>query len=284
MGGRSNYKHLSGRARGAMGGEIEDAVTLLSELDEVDAPLIAALANDGGGVVLVGVAVGEDGGCEILGCAVDDEALASVAGAAAECIPPVPVEMVAENTAREPFLRIEVPGGLTPGELSRVLVPAEVADELILGLEALTAEVEALRQEVAELRAPLRETRSAARDTLTRLEELQRTARDGISRTRALARHLGADDKLVAWERRQLRALLAAAVGVAGKRARANDSDEVLTQVRKTWSRFTDWVSDEVVDPLQKDAGDLFRGGDGGDDTGGDDPEGDDTRGDDDEA
>jgi hypothetical protein len=82
---------------------------------------------------------------------------------------------------------------------------------------------------------------------LTRLDRVERTTKDAVARVRALARHLGADDKLVAWERRQLRNLMVAAVEMAGKKARPADADEVLGQVRKTWSRFTEWVSDEVT-------------------------------------
>ncbi len=261
------YKHLSGRARAVLAGESEDTVVWLPDPNELDAELVASLANEGGGVILAGVDEGGDGAGEILGCPVDGEALAAVDEAAAACVPPVPVDVVSENTARVPFLRIEVPPVTPPGGLSRILVPALVADELADGLETLTEEVGALRREVAELRGVVEENRAAAAEAATRLGEVQRTAKDAVSRVRALARHLGADDKLVAWERRQLRALLAAAVGVAGKRARPNDTDEVVRQVRKTWSRFTEWVSDEVVDPLQKDAGELFRGGEGGEDS-----------------
>ncbi len=274
MGDRTVYKHLSGRVRAALRGEIEEQVVCLATLEELEPTTLADIANDGGGVLLVGMD-GEDdteGGPGIRGCPVDAAALAVVAGAAGACLPPVRIEVVSENTARQAFLRIEVAAAEPGGELSRILVPAAVADELSVGLADLVAEIGALREEVAGLRRRVDETRAVVQPLAGKQEELQRTARDAVSRIRALARHLGADDKLVAWERRQLRSLLSAAIEVAGKRARPGDTDEVLQQVRKTWSRFTDWVSDEVVDTLQKDAGDLLRNA-GGDD----DPEADDS-------
>ena len=259
---RTTWKRLSQRARAALADELDEVVLGIDSLDELEAAALASMANRGGGIVLAGVAeVGDQGdaagGYDILGCEVDATARDHILDLARSCAPPIPVEILVENTAHTPFLRVEVPSAGESGAASRVLVPAHVAAELLDGLEELTAELTALRGEVEGLRARVAELHAASRQTQSRLDEVQRTARDSVGRVRALARHLGADDKLVAWERRQLRNLLSAAVDMAGKRARGGEQDDVVRQMRKTWSRFTEWVSDEVVDPLQRDDGPI---------------------------
>lgn len=238
------YKHLSGRARAALAGEIEGTVVLVAGPEDVDASLLADVANVGGGAVLVGV-VGDAEGHELLGCPVDDAEQGALLALGDACVPPLDLRIVAENTSRTPLLRIEV--APADDESGEILVPVDAVRALVDDTAALIERMEELRAQVAGLGRRLDETARTSREALTRLDRVERTTKDAVARVRALARHLGADDKLVAWERRQLRNLMVAAVEMAGKKARPADADEVLGQVRKTWSRFTEWVSDEVT-------------------------------------
>jgi len=251
---RGSYKHLSGRARAALAGEVEGTVILVDGIEDVDASLLADVANLGGGTVLVGV-TGGAGGVELVGCPVDDDARQAVRDEAEACVPPLGLRIVAENTVRTPLLRVEVEAA----EGEDILVPDDAVRALLDDSGQLVREMGQLRAQVAGLADRLEAIQRSTVETATRLDRVDKTARDAVARVRALARHLGADDKLVAWERRQLRNLMVAAVEMAGKKARPAEADEVLGQVRKTWSKFTEWVSDEVVDPLQRDAEQLLR-------------------------
>jgi hypothetical protein len=256
MSERNSWKHLSSRVRDLLDGESEDAVVLIGELDLVEPGLLAFVADEGGGALLIGVE-GDDEGDDmfVVGCPVDEAVRQGVLDAAARCEPPLAVEVFVENTARVPFLRVEIPAG--PEGEDKLL---SSLDGLSGRLDAMALMLEATLTEVAEVRQQVDEGRADAQAMHGKLDKLHKATSDGVSRIRGLARHLGADDKLVAWERRQLRTLLTTAIDLAGRRSRPSESDDVVRQVRKTWSRLSDWVSDELVDPLQKDAQEMLRG------------------------
>ncbi len=255
MSERTSWKYMSSRVRDLLDGQTEDAVVLVGDLDLVEPGLLAFVGDEGGGALLIGVEGEEEGdGTHVVGCAVDERARQRVLDAAGGCEPPLDVQVFVENTAREPFLRVEIPAG-PAGEEKLALA----LDALTSRLDDMAAVLEATRAEVGELRELVDAGRADAQVVQGKLDRLHKTTTDGVSRVRALARHLGADDKLVAWERRQLRTLLTTAIDIAAKKSRPSESDDVVRQVRKTWSRLSEWVNDELVDPLQKDAQDMLR-------------------------
>jgi len=247
------------------------------------------VANAWGGTVLVGVLPEPDeDGDRVIGCDVDQDARGWVLRAAASCLPPVPVTILVENTERYPMLRLEVgSGGLhatagghygiwTDGAIE-TLDPTEIRlrcqeDGIAALLRLQSRAIVDLQAEIAALHDAVGATREAAEAQQTsaarmatdlavargRLDALEQTTDASLNRVRALARHLGADDTLVQWEKRQLRTLMATALDMAQRRGRKKgDTDELVKQVKNTWSKVYDWVNDEVVDQLQKEAQDL---------------------------
>lgn len=260
MSKRTSWKHLSGRMRAILDGEAEDAVALVETPDEVDAELLAEIANDGGGALVLGVEDDGENGCRVVGCATDEATRQRLQLAAAECVPPLSIEVFEENTDRSPLLRVEVPGAADPTRGSRIRSQSAALYQISGQLNTLMGAVRALRKEVAQLQVQSGATSEVSRQTQAQLEELDKTAHDTRGRVRALARHLGADDKLVAWERRQLRSLLSTAIDLAGKRSKPKpaETDEVVQQVRKTWSKVTDWFNEGGLDQLQRDAREVL--------------------------
>jgi hypothetical protein len=224
----------------------------------------------------------------VVGADIDEDARGRVIFAAAGCVPPVPVSIFVENTGRYPILRLEVgSSGLHATSDGRYLIWADGGPEALdpteirlrceeegiaalLRLQAraivdLQGEIAALREAIAETRASAAEGQESlavvAGDLATargRLDTLEQTTEASLNRVRALARHLGADDTLVQWEKRQLRTLMATALDVAQRRGRKKgDTEELVRQVKGTWSKVYDWVNDEVVERLQKEAQDL---------------------------
>ncbi len=255
MSERTSWKYMSNRARALLGGETEDAVVLAGGLDGVEPGLLAFVAEEGGGALFVGVEGEEDGdGSRVVGCEVDESARQAVLSAAGRCDPPVELAVYVENTARLPFLRVEIQAGPEGEEALRLALEAMSGR-----LDAINEAITATRVEIDQLRGAADASRAADQVTQGKLDKLQKTSTEGVSRIRSLARHLGADDKLVAWERRQLRNMLTTAIDLASRRGRPAESDDMVRQVRKTWSRLSDWVNDELVDPLQKDAQEMLR-------------------------
>lgn len=254
MSDRKSWKYMSGRVRDLLGGETEEAVVLVGSLEGVESGLLAFVAEEGGGALIVGVEGEEDSDDWIVvGCDVDEETRQRVLELSEGCQPPLGVDVYVENTAREPFLRIEIPGA-PEGEEALRGVLADMSDRLA-GLSEL---LESTRDEIGQLRKRVDEGRATDQVLSSKLDKLQKTTADGVSRLRGLARHLGADDKLVAWERRQLRNMLTTAIDLAARRNRSSDPDDVVRQMRKGWSRLSDWVNDELG-PLQKDAQEMLR-------------------------
>jgi len=256
MGERTSWKHLSSRARELLDGENEDAAVLVGELEEVEPELLGFVADAGGGALLVGVEGAEDGdGSNVVGCDVDEAAQERVRKVAERCEPPLAVSVYAENTSRVPFLRVEIPAGPVGEEALKLAL-----DGISTRMDSMSESLEAARAEIGRLREQVDAGRASDEAVQSRLDKLQKTTGEGISRIRALARHLGADDKLVAWERRQLRTLLTTAIDLAAKRSRPpGESDDVVRQMRKRWSKLSEWVNEELVDPLQRDAQEMLR-------------------------
>ena len=122
---QSEFKRLSKRARSLLrrseGADVEFK-RALSALDTDD--LVAFANSPGGGAVLVGVreVEAEDGSqrAEIAGCTISDRNKLRIVNKALSCIPPVRIEVFAENTGRKPFYRVEIPSSAdvphcTPG-------------------------------------------------------------------------------------------------------------------------------------------------------------------------
>ncbi len=289
MSERTHWKHLSARTRGLLAGAEDVPLATLREPEEVTPELLVALANAWGGVVLTGVlAEPDEDGDRVVGSDIDEDARGRVMLAAASCLPPVPLAICVENTERYPILRLEVgseglhatPDGaylLWEGGELEPLDPTEVRlrcqeDGVATLLRLQSRAIVGLQGEIAALREVVTATRALAEQgqaslagvaadvatARTRLDALEQTTDASLNRVRALARHLGADDTLVQWEKRQLRTLMATALDVAQRRGRKKgDTDELVRQVKTTWSRVYDWVNDEVVEQLQREAQDL---------------------------
>ncbi len=302
---RTTWKHLSRRTRALLDGELDDPVAVTEAVEGVTSALLAAMANAGGGTVLVGIGAADgDGGQvdRVVGCAADGAARARIDEAAATCLPGVPHATFVENTARLPMLRVEVgsaglhatPAGAYPlwtGDAIAPLGPEEltlraqeaglasILDRQRRALAALEGQVAALRAEVREARAAAGVTaervaaiEEAAAAAAGRLAAIEEVARDAVARVRALARHLGAEDRLRSWERRQLRTVMATVLDLAQRRGgRPADQADVMDQIKRTWSRVYDWVNDEVVDQLQREAQELIARTPPGDEAGDDD-------------
>lgn len=264
-------------------------LVVVEEAEQVSAALLSALANAWGGTVLVGVLEEPDAdGDRVVGCDIDADARGRVLLAAAGCVPPVPMTIYVENTERYPILRLEVEstglhataggsyliwadGGAEPLDPTEIRLRCQedgVAALLRLQSRAivdLQGEIVALREVVAESREAATAGQASlvamAGDLATaraRLDALEQTTDASLNRVRALARHLGADDTLVQWEKRQLRTLMATALDLAQRRGRKKgDAEDVMRQVKTTWSKVYDWVNDEVVEQLQREAQDL---------------------------
>jgi len=272
MSERTHWKHLSARTKALLAGEADSALVVVEEAEQASAALLSSLANAWGGTVLVGVLEEPDAdGDRVVGCDVDTDARGRVLLAAAGCMPPVPMTIYVENTERYPILRLEVEStGLHATADGSYLIWADgVAEPLdpteIRPIVDLQGEIAALREVVAESReaavAGQASLVAVAGDLATarvRLDALEQTTDASLNRVRALARHLGADDTLVQWEKRQLRTLMATALDLAQRRGRKKgDVEDVVRQVKTTWSKVYDWVNDEVVEQLQREAQDL---------------------------
>jgi hypothetical protein len=77
--------------------------------------LVAFANSTTGGTILLGVKeVGRKGELqrgEVVGCPVDDKAKRSILSKAADCTPPIAVEVFIENVKSKPFIRVEIPPG-----------------------------------------------------------------------------------------------------------------------------------------------------------------------------
>jgi hypothetical protein len=85
-------------------------------LNGLDASDLTSFANSPtGGAILIGVRESSDkAGLQrgrVIGCSVGDQARLQIINKALACVPPVAVDVIAENTGSTPFLRIEIPSG-----------------------------------------------------------------------------------------------------------------------------------------------------------------------------
>lgn len=111
---RREYQRLSRRTRLLLSQPEGLEVEFKRNLGAVKQKILIAFANSlTGGTVLVGV---EDGARadgvqrgHIIGCDVSDSARLQIQNKALSCIPPITIQIVTENLAGHPLLRIEVP-------------------------------------------------------------------------------------------------------------------------------------------------------------------------------
>ena len=110
-----SYKGISNRGRSLLAQQENDQVDFKESLAGLSADDLVAFANtETGGALLIGVRETEDEnglqGTEIKGCEVGDSVKMTVLNKAGSCLPPLEgVQVIFENVAETPFLRIEIP-------------------------------------------------------------------------------------------------------------------------------------------------------------------------------
>ncbi|MCG8610173.1 MAG: ATP-binding protein [Pseudomonadales bacterium] len=113
---KREYRRLSRRTRVLLLGTENSAVDFKRNANGVKQKSLVAFANsEEGGALLLGVEefTSEDGvqRGRIVGCDVDDGARLQIQNKALGCIPPVHIEIITENLAHKPILRIEIRTG-----------------------------------------------------------------------------------------------------------------------------------------------------------------------------
>lgn len=144
---------------------------------------LVAFANHQGGNILVGVIEGSENGAQvgrIVGCDVGDGAILEILNKASSCVPPVAVDVFAENLAETPILRVSVSSSETKphctpkgmycrrdGTRTRPLQPQEML-KIFLELESrsFASKFEAAANRISE---DLGELESSLESTITRM-------------------------------------------------------------------------------------------------------------------
>jgi len=110
------YKTLSKKVEFLLAREEDNDVDWKMDMSGFHSEDIVAFANSkNGGSILIGVAEFTDSDGrqkpKIVGCTISDGNKMSINTKAQNCIPPVEVDIIAENTMKKPFYRIEIPSG-----------------------------------------------------------------------------------------------------------------------------------------------------------------------------
>lgn len=113
---KNEYKTLSSRVKLLLNREEGFDVDWKQGINGLDSEDIVAFANSkNGGSIIIGVAesVGIDGRqkAEIVGCKCSDRNKMNIKNKALNCIPPIAIEIIKENTNETPFYRLEIPSG-----------------------------------------------------------------------------------------------------------------------------------------------------------------------------
>lgn len=116
MASPGEYEGLSERARELLSRQEDGDVDFKRQLSGLSSADLVAFANSpSGGAILIGVDEGVSGnGLQrglIVGCPVGDKEKLIILNKAESCVPPIEVEIFAENTVDLPFLRVEIPSG-----------------------------------------------------------------------------------------------------------------------------------------------------------------------------
>lgn len=165
---KNEYKTLSSRVKLLLNREEDYDVDWKQSINGLDSQDIVAFANSKkGGSILIGVAerVDKNGKqiAEIVGCKCSDLSKMNIKNKALNCIPPIEITIVKENTNEMPFYRIEIPSGtnkpyctqkgiykiredghnkgITPNELLRMFMDLE-SDKFLKRFKKAAAEIE----------------------------------------------------------------------------------------------------------------------------------------------
>lgn len=114
---RSEYQTISKRAQSLLNRAEGLDVDFKQTVGGLKSEDLVAFANSlAGGSILLGVEEAEDESGRqrgrVIGCPVGDRERGSILSRAESCIPPVEIQIYAENLARTPFYRVEVPAGV----------------------------------------------------------------------------------------------------------------------------------------------------------------------------
>ena len=105
---------ISERAHELLAGPEGHTAEFKESLSGLSADDLVAFANtETGGAILIGVREGRDGSglqtAEIVGERVGDREKLSILNKASSCSPPIACDVIFENLAVKPFIRIEIP-------------------------------------------------------------------------------------------------------------------------------------------------------------------------------
>jgi len=111
---QKKYKTLTQRTKKLLAGGENAAVDYKKKADGLHAEDLVSFANSaGGGDILIGVAdaVRADGSQygEVVGTDISDGTVLQILNKAISCIPPVSINVFAENTEGEAVLRVQIP-------------------------------------------------------------------------------------------------------------------------------------------------------------------------------
>lgn len=113
---KQEFSGISKHANDLIDGQEGTDVDFKKEINGLSSDDLVAFANSNqGGTILIGVSEDKDTNGKqkgvIVGCPIGDEEKRKITDRAANCIPPVEVEIFLENLDEKPFIRIEVPSG-----------------------------------------------------------------------------------------------------------------------------------------------------------------------------
>ena len=113
---KQEYKTISQRAQKLLSGSETTDIEFKESVGGIKSDDLVAFANSRtGGTILIGIRESEteDGRQrgEIIGADIGDKAKLSILNRAANCIPPIQLDIIIENANAVPFLRIEIPSG-----------------------------------------------------------------------------------------------------------------------------------------------------------------------------
>jgi ATP-dependent DNA helicase RecG len=182
---RFEYKGISRRAQLLLARSEGLDVEFKRSIKAIDAADLVAFANsESGGAVLIGVeevtdSEGHQKGKPV-GCDIGDGPKLQILNKAMNCVPPVSIRLVVENTGGVPFYRIEVPSGklkpyCTSGGTYKIREDGRVSALLPDRLLDVF-----LRKEAAEFRSRFEEATEGLTEMLTETQEAAQQIEDRI--------------------------------------------------------------------------------------------------------
>lgn len=212
---RREYRTISKRARTLLNRAEGFDVDFKQSAAGLSSDDLVAFANAGaGGAILLGVeetvdASGRQRG-RVVGCPVGDAARGSIMNRAESCVPPVTIELFAENLAATPFFRIEIPSGphkpyCTAGGTYKIRGdgqnrPLRPGQLLALFMETESSEfLNRFRAATHELERELGNTKSSVLDQVQELLQGLAALQQTLGQTHEVAAeaHAFADDAMI---------------------------------------------------------------------------------------